>query len=1653
MAFNISTMRPHVDSVLVTERELPTGVVYRNKDKIHDANFWHRFKVKNVGDTHRDDILLSLMKHVYPMDFLPTNFTKDGDNAYILARGCGVAVEKFCFDNLEVPNCINPNAPSFKLEVMIKFSTTSEIKINVAANLESVLSKRFKSVIKTLDLNMFYKDPDLTEFCPLSQPKIMYFVLHLARPLKPKRIILSNNGIKSLIPLETLVDVQIEFLDLSSNEIENVQALEPLKLLPTLRELYLDNNMLCSEFNESFNYCTQVKSYCPLLKTLDGIPVLQHLKGIKKPQKNFLCNLDSLNVVNSFVERYFTLFDSSQRRDVMEMYDQEAIFTMSFKCNAHQITSKAAYKHYNQISRNMKQLANMTKSTFGVFTGPTQIFGNGLAQIPPTEHDRYDLKVDVIYYQLPVIVLVVTGIFKHPMEAGAMQKPYFHFSRTFVLRETNDKVYIMNDLLHVQNAMTKQALAAFSIEDKTPIKYVAVTLDQKNEAIRTFALITTLTEAWAKKCLEDCAFDVKKALQVFIGLYKSNQIPDDAFANSRDDLTSASADFPESNDPIRLLNCDCSASSISSRCVSVDDSDDVNSLPTDATRDSDLVDRVRRDFSPSSDSSQCHLPPPVDDEESNILLGLLKERKPWSLAVRTVLFRYRPPGNKDQIQKLFSTTDGAKYWVNIPQSLGDCIKIEELPSGACPRVSREEDNVVRKILLLRDNLPENVSTLLFDVLRESGNSLSFRAKSGNGIKVSLAFEECDSLIVSWEEDEIASKAFANPFTAAVELKEQLLKFRPHGCDKDLTKLFCTRDGQKIRLTIPHFPTVNELTAYEEDQFAKKLMKMEPPYTDDILSVLMRFRPEGNEEEIRKGFKTLDGREIFVSIPLPRKEMIVNNDIIWVSDDDDVSVNQNEPLVANHKTDNEVNSEMDVVLNSNKLTELGMALEHNILANSNNELFSTPVNYDNEMEMAEGMTFVNLLSSHKETVDNNHNIWISDDDDVLDQNDTFVANNMTDNEVSNEIDVDLRENNLTESGMALEQNTPAESEVSHLEIDKVVSTSNEEMLTNADKNNSTISNSNSEFSVPIIFANEMEVAESKIFVSFPTPRKETVDKSDIIWVSDDDDAKSGMALEQNKTVESEMILEQNNEVMVPQLEMNQDVSTSSEQMLANTSPNSIKEQFSVLASSGREVEFAETFYQLPQIDCECFLNDGLEHDCLVLGENELLKVSEEEDKIARIVMKGCFSNNFVSFLYRRYRGTFNIKFRTKNGLMLFHRRPSNDPAYKSYDCLPWEIPLVEQYTDLNYEDTVALNILCNPNFLKTNMHALQAFRPNGVNKDMYKLLRTKRGYMFTIKLPPAEKVSSNIKIPDINGNEFLPCLDKEDETANILLSAPKPWTDGVYNLLYKYRPSGCVLHLHKMFCTQDGRKIIAQIPNTFNYKPMRSIPLLQTMIDDVCFFTESFSQEDRLFIFESDTVVPDREEQIAMAVIHNKISFTQKPPRQRFRSNAGFMVCGRPMSTLRGNLPKPSSNILTSLTELEDMIAQRIIRNPSILRGNLRFLTCLLPSQGYLHFLKRSYKLLRTKDGLMFCVRLNGKMKNRSGNDTTPLIEPDPVSDEEDQMAKLLLNSPRPWSHAINSQLYKYRPPRFDLHLHKLFRTKEGLKIIAHIPKSLSTGIL
>lgn len=45
-----------------------------------------------------------------------------------------------------------------KLVIVLMFSTTNELKINVQDNILLVLNKRFNTTTKTLNLEQFYKD-------------------------------------------------------------------------------------------------------------------------------------------------------------------------------------------------------------------------------------------------------------------------------------------------------------------------------------------------------------------------------------------------------------------------------------------------------------------------------------------------------------------------------------------------------------------------------------------------------------------------------------------------------------------------------------------------------------------------------------------------------------------------------------------------------------------------------------------------------------------------------------------------------------------------------------------------------------------------------------------------------------------------------------------------------------------------------------------------------------------------------------------------------------------------------------------------------------------------------------------------------------------------------------------------------------------------------------------------------------------------------------------------------------------------------------------------------------------------------------------------------------------------------------------------------
>lgn len=48
----------------------------------------------------------------------------------------------------------------------------------------------------------------------------MYFVLHIAKSMAPQELILTNNGIKVLAPLELFNGCKISYIDLSNNKVK-----------------------------------------------------------------------------------------------------------------------------------------------------------------------------------------------------------------------------------------------------------------------------------------------------------------------------------------------------------------------------------------------------------------------------------------------------------------------------------------------------------------------------------------------------------------------------------------------------------------------------------------------------------------------------------------------------------------------------------------------------------------------------------------------------------------------------------------------------------------------------------------------------------------------------------------------------------------------------------------------------------------------------------------------------------------------------------------------------------------------------------------------------------------------------------------------------------------------------------------------------------------------------------------------------------------------------------------------------------------------------------------------------------------------------------------------------------------------------------------
>lgn len=140
--------------------------------------------------------------------------------------------------------------------------------------------------------------------------------------------------------------------------------------------------------------------YCKL-GFKDDVPV--GIDKYKITQKNYFCDRDSLDLVNQFLEYFFTAYDTD-RKLLAGLYHKNAMFSLTCVYLSGQLSSStASLKQYSVLSRNLKKAADISKTLQFLYRGSDKIINLFTTKIPFTEHDPYSFTTDLVYKTVSII--------------------------------------------------------------------------------------------------------------------------------------------------------------------------------------------------------------------------------------------------------------------------------------------------------------------------------------------------------------------------------------------------------------------------------------------------------------------------------------------------------------------------------------------------------------------------------------------------------------------------------------------------------------------------------------------------------------------------------------------------------------------------------------------------------------------------------------------------------------------------------------------------------------------------------------------------------------------------------------------------------------------------------------------------------------------------------------------------------------------------------------------------------------------------------------------------------------------------------------------------------------------------------------------------
>ncbi|KAK2720053.1 nuclear RNA export factor 1-like [Artemia franciscana] len=504
----------------------------------NDVELWNRITIKNVKVT-KDELLRSIIEGC-PEPFVPVYYHLRGEFGFFFVESFRVAC---AIQRLHI---------TLPVQGKIEFGENRRMPIQnlpiderMQIKLKHVLERRYDPLAQSLDLSNFHYDESLCHeyYVPLSRPMNMKEVMRIiAGNIKYlKSLDLSNNKLRNLDNLEILVDksVEVKALNVSNNNIQSSNVFEKLKGLP-LESLMLADNPIAKRLKEKSNdtYRREIRRFFSKLVILDSdvlpVPVTFDVKldryEMPVTQPKFLVNEGVNDVLHTFVNQYYRIYDHGPRSELSELYNEDVMFSLTAAHLPKSEENQFNFGAYFKESRNLMKIKQSSVLTERVRHGRSETI-KLLEALPKSVHDPESFRYDVTIITDTLMSINLKGVF---VEGTDPKGVFRSFARFFFICPTPRGGYcIINDLLFISNASQAQKKVAFK-RVETPLKiepstYPLGLVSVQREMIAQFSVQSGMKATYAQQCLESLNWDYNAAAEFFQQMALAKTVPPEAF--------------------------------------------------------------------------------------------------------------------------------------------------------------------------------------------------------------------------------------------------------------------------------------------------------------------------------------------------------------------------------------------------------------------------------------------------------------------------------------------------------------------------------------------------------------------------------------------------------------------------------------------------------------------------------------------------------------------------------------------------------------------------------------------------------------------------------------------------------------------------------------------------------------------------------------------------------------------------------------------------------------------------------------------------------------------------------------------------------------------------------------------------------------------